>query len=200
MKWPLELLLIRHAESAYNNLKTQKDADPDYRQFRALLENDPLNPEVQAMAIVLHKKHALGCSDRDTPITPMGKAQARTLGAKMRESGVNNPRVIFVSPYVRTEQTLDILQEEWPALRNTTVYRKSESAKKTMGSVFSTTTRISTSFCIRNKLHCTSCWETMTIFISTGKTFQTCGNGTCRGLLPSLVSFPGSASWPSRTI
>ena len=56
MKWPAELLLIRHAESAYNNLKKQKDADPDYRRFRTLLENDPSNPEIQPLAVVLHKK------------------------------------------------------------------------------------------------------------------------------------------------
>jgi hypothetical protein len=50
MKWPAELLLIRHAESAYNNLKKQKDADPDYCRFRTSLENDPSHPEVQPMA------------------------------------------------------------------------------------------------------------------------------------------------------
>jgi broad specificity phosphatase PhoE len=124
MKWPAELLLIRHAESAYNNLKKLKDADPDYRRFRALLENDPSHPEVQPMAVLLRKKHALGYSDRDTPITPVGEAQARTTGREMRESGVNAPDVIFVSPYLRTQQTLHILQEEWSELRNATVYRE----------------------------------------------------------------------------
>lgn len=133
MKWPAELLLIRHAESAYNNLKKQKDADPDYRRFRTLLENDPSNPEIQPMAVVLHKKHALGCSDRDTPITAMGEAQARTTGREMRESGVNSPHVIFVSPYLRTEQTLRILQEEWPGLRNATVYREERIREKDHG-------------------------------------------------------------------
>ena len=124
MKWPAELLLIRHAESAYNNLKKQKDADPDYRRFRTLLENDPSHPEVQPLAVLLHKKHALGYSDRDIPITPVGEAQARTTGREMRESGVNAPDVIFVSPYLRTQQTLLILQEEWSELRNATVYRE----------------------------------------------------------------------------
>jgi hypothetical protein len=30
MKWPKELLLIRHAESAYNKFKQAKDNDPEY--------------------------------------------------------------------------------------------------------------------------------------------------------------------------
>jgi hypothetical protein len=50
MKWPTDLLLVRHAESAYNNLKEQKEADPDYRRFRDLFENDRSNPELQPLA------------------------------------------------------------------------------------------------------------------------------------------------------
>jgi phosphohistidine phosphatase SixA len=98
MKWPAELLLIRHAESAYNSLRKQKDDDPDYRRFLTLLEHDPSHPELQPLAVLLHKKHALGYSDRDTPITPVGEAQARTTGREMRASGVHSPDVIFVSP------------------------------------------------------------------------------------------------------
>jgi broad specificity phosphatase PhoE len=124
MKWPAELLLIRHAESAYNNLRKLKEADEDYRRFRTLLESDPSHPELRRMAVMLHKRHALGYSDRDTPITPVGEAQARTTGREMRDSGIHRPDVIFVSPFLRTEQTLDILQEEWPDLRDATVYRE----------------------------------------------------------------------------
>jgi 2,3-bisphosphoglycerate-dependent phosphoglycerate mutase len=124
MKWPTELLLIRHAESAYNNLKKKKEADPDYRRFRELFENDRSNPEIQLLASTLHKRHSLGFSDRDTPITSEGEAQASTTGRAMRESGMSSPDVIFVSPYLRTEQTLRILQEEWPDLRKAPVYRE----------------------------------------------------------------------------
>jgi hypothetical protein len=86
MKWPAELLLIRHAESAHNSLRKQKNDDPDYRRFLTLLEYDPSHPELQPLAVLLHKKHALGYSDRDTPITPAGEAQARTTGREMREN------------------------------------------------------------------------------------------------------------------
>ena len=129
MKWPAELLLIRHAESAYNNLKKQKDADPDYRRFRTLLENEPSHPEIQPMAVLLRKKHALGYSDRDMPITPVGEAQARTTG-RCGNRELARPHVIFVSPYLRTEQTLHILQEEWADLRNATVYREEANPRK----------------------------------------------------------------------
>jgi broad specificity phosphatase PhoE len=124
MKWPTELLLIRHAESAYNRLKGEKDADPDYGRFRQLFENDRLNPEIQQLARALQKSHALGFSDRDTPITPRGEMQASMTGRRMRESGARSPDVIFVSPYLRTEQTLRILQEEWTDLRKAEVYRE----------------------------------------------------------------------------
>jgi broad specificity phosphatase PhoE len=133
MKWPTELLLIRHAESAYNDMKKRKDADPDYRRFRKLFENDRSNPEIQPLSRILHKRHALGFSDRDTPISPQGELQASMTGRGMRESGMSSPDVIFVSPYLRTEQTLRILQEEWPDLQKATVYREERIREKDHG-------------------------------------------------------------------
>jgi broad specificity phosphatase PhoE len=133
MKWPAELLLIRHAESKYNNLKKLKDADADYVRFCTLFEKDRSDPELQPLADMLRKRHSLNCSDRDLPITPAGEAQARTTGRQMGELGVNTPDVIFVSPYLRTEQTLRLLQEGWPALRNATVYREERIREKDHG-------------------------------------------------------------------
>jgi broad specificity phosphatase PhoE len=133
MKWPTELLLIRHAESAYNKLKQAKDGDSEYLQFRQMFEDDRSNPEIRPLASTLHKRHALGCNDRSTPITPRGEEQARMTGRKMRETGVNCPDVIFVSPYRRTEQTLDILKEEWPDLCTPKVYRDERIREKDHG-------------------------------------------------------------------
>lgn len=133
MKWPTELLLIRHAESAYNNLKREKEADPDYRRFRELFETDRSNAEILPLARLLQERHALGCSDRDTPITPKGEVQARITGRRMRESGVSCPEVIFVSPYLRTLETLRFLKAEWPELASAREYREERIREKDHG-------------------------------------------------------------------
>ena len=133
MKWPTELLLIRHAESAYNNLKKTKAADPDYRRFRELFEGDRSNPEIGPLARALQTRHALGCSDRDTPITVQGELQARITGRRMRESGVQCPDVVSVSPYLRTVETLRYLKEEWPALGNAREYKEERIREKDHG-------------------------------------------------------------------
>ena len=114
-------------------MKKRKDADPDYRRFRELFENDRSNPEIQPLSRILHKRHSLGFSDRDTPISPQGELQASMTGRAMRESGMSSPDVIFVSPYLRTEQTLRILQEEWPDLQKATVYREERIREKDHG-------------------------------------------------------------------
>jgi broad specificity phosphatase PhoE len=133
MKWPAELILIRHAESAYNNLKRLKAADPDYRRFLELFEENCSTAEIHDLAAILHKRHSLGCSDRATPITPLGEDQARETGRRIRQSGINPPDVVFVSPYLRTERTLDILKEEWPDLGKATVYREERIREKDHG-------------------------------------------------------------------
>jgi broad specificity phosphatase PhoE len=133
MKWPTELLLIRHAESAYNDLKKKKDADPDYRRFRKLFETDRGNAEIVPLAQMLLERHALGCSDRDTPITAKGESQARMTGRRMREAGVVCPDVIFVSPYLRTLETLRFLKEEWAELGSAREYREERIREKDHG-------------------------------------------------------------------
>jgi len=135
MKWPKELLLIRHAESAYNKLKQAKDNDPEYGRFCEMFEHDRSNPELRSLADSLHKRYLVEYSDRHTPITSTGEEQARITSRRMRESGMYCPDVIFVSPYLRTEQTLRILQEEWPSLRIKTVYREERIREKDHGLV-----------------------------------------------------------------
>ncbi len=133
MKWPTELLLIRHAESAYNNLKKQKEADADYQRFRKLFETDRANPEMTALALQLKASHALGCSDRATPITPRGERQARITGSRMRAAGTAVPEIIFVSPYLRTRETLRILKEEWPELASAREFQEERIREKDHG-------------------------------------------------------------------
>jgi broad specificity phosphatase PhoE len=133
MKWPVELLLIRHAESAYNELKKKKDADPDYRRFRGLFEQDRGNPETASLARVLQQRHSLGCSDRETPITKRGERQARITGRRMRETESAAPEIVFVSPYLRTLETLRLLKEEWPEMAGAREFREERIREKDHG-------------------------------------------------------------------
>jgi len=133
MKWPSELLLVRHAESAYNILKKKKEVDPEYREFKDLFERDPSHPDLRTMAEAINKRFSLNCSDRETPITPVGEAQARITGRRMRQLGMVVPDVIFVSPYLRTMETLRILKEEWPELASATLYQEERIREKDHG-------------------------------------------------------------------
>jgi broad specificity phosphatase PhoE len=133
MKWPTELLLIRHAESAYNDLKKKKDADAEYMRFRELFETDRSHADVLPLAHLLQDRHSLGCSDRQTPITPVGEQQARITGRRMRETGVDAPEIVFVSPYLRTLETLRLLSEEWPEIRAARVYHEERIREKDHG-------------------------------------------------------------------
>src|SRR6202021_2540148 len=124
---------IRHAESAYNELKKKKDADPDYRRFRELFERDRGNEETAALARVLQERHSLRCSDRETPITTRGERQARITGRRMRETEAEAPEIVFVSPYLRTLETLRLLKEEGPEMAGAREMREEAVRKKDEG-------------------------------------------------------------------
>lgn len=111
MKWPKQLVLIRHAESAFNALKLKRDADPEYQQFRKLyqegIERSSRFPKKTiALAHKLKQKYALGVSDPETPLTQKGHEQALLTGRGLAKD-LPLPDVIFVSPYRRTHQTLE---------------------------------------------------------------------------------------------
>ena len=125
--------MIRHAESAYNNLKKTKEADPEYQRFRKLFEFDRTQAEILSLALLLQERHSLGCSDRQTPITSAGERQARITGGRMRDAGVEPPEIIFVSPYLRTLETLRLLKEEWPEIEAARVYREERIREKDHG-------------------------------------------------------------------
>lgn len=133
MKWPSELLLIRHAESAYNILKKQKESDKEYQRFKVLFEKDPLSAKLRPVAMRLNERYALNCSDRETPLTATGEAQARVTGKNMRELSAIAPDVIFVSPYLRTMETLRLLKQGWPELSSARVYEEERIREKDHG-------------------------------------------------------------------
>ncbi len=106
MKWPAHLIIIRHGQSVYNALRAQKEADPVYQQFRRAFSVNPEGPETVALARQVWEKFRLGVSDHNTPLSLEGETQARLTGAAIFASGLPRPDVVFVSPYVRTQETL----------------------------------------------------------------------------------------------
>lgn len=116
MKWPQSLTLIRHATSQYNQMKKDLDKDPLHQEFVRLFEADPTSSVCIAHAILLIEKYALKCSDFDTPLDDAGFEMARITSHNLKKM-VTKPDVVFVSPYLRTMQTFEVLKEGCPDLR-----------------------------------------------------------------------------------
>lgn len=106
MKWPEHLTIIRHGQSAYNALRQQKQVDNLYQDFLASFAKDPHGTKTVELALRVKDRFALKYSDYSTPLSEMGVAQAKATGARLSEI-IQAPDVVYVSPYVRTEQTLD---------------------------------------------------------------------------------------------
>lgn len=115
-KWPAQLTLIRHGESAYNILKKKKEDDPLYQKFKSYYRDRFHYPQTRQLAHAVREKYAMGVSDYDTPLTDEGHEQSRITGAELAKSGLEVPDVLYVSPYWRTQQTLTMLIQGWPAL------------------------------------------------------------------------------------
>jgi broad specificity phosphatase PhoE len=114
MKWPSELLLVRHAPSAYNQLRHKMGRDTTYRQFVAAFNNDPLSDKTIELAKKVHQKFPT-VEDIDTPLSDGAIAHAKDLGVWLRQNQ-NLPDVVYVSPYVRTWATLTGIFDGWPEL------------------------------------------------------------------------------------
>ncbi len=118
MKWPREIVMIRHGESVYNESKKIREQDPEYQRFKKLYDEGVahefrFSPTMLELAKKLNKKYLISTSDADTPLTPHGKQQAYTTGlALLRIS--TRPDVIIVSPYLRTVQTWEWITAGWP--------------------------------------------------------------------------------------
>jgi len=115
VKWPASIVLIRHGESAYNELKITKDADPEYVKFKAIFEADAQSPQTRALAEQLLARYPTKHSDYQTPLTELGVQQSR-IAAHRLSTQIDTPDVIFVSPYIRTRQTLASMTQGWGAL------------------------------------------------------------------------------------
>lgn len=117
MKWPSELTLIRHDRSRYNELRDLKGDDELYQRFVASFEGDPGSPSTVALAERIRMKYRLGVRDASTELVdPCGLRPHRT-GVAMARLGWQIPDAVFISPYVRTQETWRRLWEGFTTIR-----------------------------------------------------------------------------------
>ena len=136
MKWPSELTLIRHGQSAYNALRDEKEKDQDYLRFKNLYGRDAANnfnftPETIALAAELHKRYRPTIGDEKTPLTELGHKQSYKTGLAL--SATTLPKVIFISPYLRAKQTLAGIIRGWPALTSVRVIEDERIREREVG-------------------------------------------------------------------
>ena len=115
MKWPEYIVLVRHLASIYNTLKARKLADPLYREFLEAFNEDWEGPKAKYLAERIGFKFSLRMSDADTPLEKSLAEQGKIVGQELKKL-INIPDVIFVSPYLRTRETLTRMIGGWPEL------------------------------------------------------------------------------------
>lgn len=120
MKWPESLTLIRHDESEFNRSKIIKEKDPAYQDFknRYNLEDRKgkgFSTEITNMAEAIWAKYPSRYSDHKTPLASDAGWKSKEMAKKLKDF-TPLPDVILVSPYLRTQRTLDFMKEGWPEL------------------------------------------------------------------------------------
>lgn len=117
MKWPAWLALVRHDVSAYNALKHRKLKSPLYKAFLKEWTEDSNSATTRALAHLVAEKFALKVSDADTPLAKKEGTYALQAGKGLRKKFGNEiPDIIFVSPYLRTQETLRHIKRGWPEI------------------------------------------------------------------------------------
>ncbi|MDP2695906.1 MAG: histidine phosphatase family protein [bacterium] len=141
MKWPRGLVMIRHGQSEFNTFRDRKEQDPEYQKFMKIYQEGVANgfqfpEETIALTLRLIKRYELPHSDHGTPLTTEGFNQALATGKALEDDiriarGI--PDVIYVSPYLRTRQTLQGLQEGCPALDGVPIVIDERIREKSVG-------------------------------------------------------------------
>lgn len=121
MKWPKTIILIRHGESEYNNLKQEKASDPLYQEFIRAYEQEFNAPKTKELAVRIWQTYSLEKGDHETPLTPYGHFQSEFTGSKLKDL-IELPDIIFVSPFIRTWQTQIGLAKGWPELTKVKIF------------------------------------------------------------------------------
>src|ERR1019366_4439892 len=88
-KWPDNLIIVRHGQSKRNADRELARGQGKYADFTE------------------------GVRDQNTPLTPIGEMQSLSVGVELRKRfDISDPiDIIYVSPYLRTRQTMDKIVE-----------------------------------------------------------------------------------------
>lgn len=117
LKWPRRVTFIRHAPSVYNEQRAKRRQDPEYRAFVELYHQDPASVRCQSTANRLMPKWCQQTGDHQTPLSDMSRHVAVKTGRNLSQQRNNKlPDVVFVSTFLRTQQTLEAMIEGWPEL------------------------------------------------------------------------------------
>lgn len=122
-KWPKSILLLRHDVTTYNALKRKKDEDPEFHEFIQAYNENHRSVLCKKLADRMRKKYKLESHGPQTPVIELESRQAIEVGKRLKEI-YPLPDVIFVSPFLRTKQTLAGLTKGWPELENVKTYEE----------------------------------------------------------------------------
>ncbi len=120
MKWPEKLALIRHDVSEYNDKRNTKHQDPLFQEFLEAFKIDPNSSKTIRLARLVQERYASRIGDQHTPLKPLEvgeTSRSEKMATKLRTK-MPLPDVIFVSPYLRTKQTLQRMMLGWPQLQD----------------------------------------------------------------------------------
>ncbi len=117
MKWPETLAVVRHAESEFNSQKKLRDESHIYKAFKDAYEKDPDSDTTVSLAKEVVGYFPVLTGDHQFTLSVQSMYDAELM-AKNLKVQLDPPNIIFVSPYQRTYQTLEIMQESWPELKN----------------------------------------------------------------------------------
>ncbi|MDD5290141.1 MAG: histidine phosphatase family protein [Patescibacteria group bacterium] len=134
MKWPKQLLLIRHGESTYNEAKKLKQESQLYQTFVWAWNKNYTSILTKTLAHLVLKSFPGTMNDETTALTAEGKKQAQIIGAALKNK-VLLPDVIFVSPYPRTKQTLKNMIIGWPELAKVKIVEEERIREQDHGKV-----------------------------------------------------------------
>jgi len=120
-----------------------KKQDEKYLEFAKLYEEWASQPNIEepsiklkSLALSIEQRYSVKYSSPDTPVVDgPQKKFAIELGRRLLKTEEYDPHVIFVSPYLRTRETLDFLMQGYPRLksRNIRIYEDERIREQSRG-------------------------------------------------------------------